>query len=75
MKVGHEFSKEHGFTGSHSNSDDYRPTIHGYKHGGMPTESSAEESGEHMKHGTHPKHDGHHKVDEHGFHIHKGHKK
>lgn len=35
MKKGHSFKKMHGFTGSANEGADFRPTIPGYKRGGM----------------------------------------
>jgi len=66
MKIGHEFHPMHGFTGSANPSTDMRPTVPGFKRGGM------EEEMEHKEHGDHPKHD-HAKHDEHGYQHHKGH--
>jgi hypothetical protein len=57
MKMGHTFMPQHGFTGSAGNN--MRPSIPGYKHGGM-------EMGEHESHGDHPKHD-HVGYDKHGY--------
>lgn len=69
MKIGHTFMPQHGFTGSAGNN--MRPSIPGYKMGGMDHEPDMEP----REHDDHPKHDSHGHHDKHGFHIHKGHKK
>lgn len=87
MKNGHEFPKEHGFTGSHQTSKEFRPNVHGFKRGthaeemgggemlaegGMPTAHKKNYAhGHRVKHDDHPKHEGHHHTDEHGFRTHK----
>lgn len=54
MKMGHEFSEEHGFTGSAHEGKNFRPKVKGFKHGG---EEHAEGAKDH--HGkTHKDHDG-----------------
>jgi hypothetical protein len=70
MQIGHTFMPHHGFTGSANPGTDMRPSIPGYKGGGMDHEPDMEP----MEHGDHPKHESHGHTDKHGFHVHKGHK-
>lgn len=71
MKIGHSFHPKHGFTGSANPGTEMRPTVKGFKHGGMPEVAH----GAHKGHDSHTKHESHHQEDEHGFMIHKKHKK
>jgi hypothetical protein len=69
MKMGHTFMPQHGFTGSANPGANMKPTIPGYKHGGITEETDMQP----MEHGDHPKHD-HMTYDKDGYEKHhKGH--
>ncbi len=74
IEHGHEFKKEHGYTGSAEHGKDHRPKIHGYKYGGGEHEGHCfvEDAKEHFSKGGHVDHDGEDHMgkasyDEHGF--------